>query len=296
VARTVLAAGVVVSGGAEAYRDLLESTNLGDPTETRAAAFGELAWGREGAAAVHAGLRGDHHSAYGGFVAPSLAAAVWPAPALKLRGSAGRSFRAPNWTERYYRDPANEGDPDLRPETAWNGEVAAEWGSRGGAASVGVAGWVRRARGVIDWARPAASDDPVWRAMNVGRVTFRGVELDARAVGPAGTRWTAQVSVLGFSAANDGLQSKYALRPLTRTIAIAAARPVLGVDLSLRAVHARRVGEASYATVDARLSRMLTDRVRVDLDIGNAGSAHYPDVTGLPAPGRALRVAVGWGR
>jgi outer membrane receptor protein involved in Fe transport len=71
---------------------------------------------------------------------------------------------------------------------------------------------------------------------------------------------------------------------------------VLGVDLSLRAVHARRVGEASYATVDARLSRMLTDRVRVDLDIGNAGSAHYPDVTGLPAPGRALRVAVGWGR
>lgn len=296
VVRAVPTVDVALSAGAEAYRDLLESTNLGDPTELRAAVFGELAWGREGAAVLHAGLRGDHHSAYGGFVAPSVAAAVWPAPALKLRASAGRSFRAPNWTERYYRDPANEGDPDLRPETAWNGEIAAELGSRGGAASVSVAGWVRDARGVIDWARPVASEDAVWLAMNVGRVTFRGAELDARTVDPAGTRWTAQVGVLGFSAADDGLQSKYALRPLTRTIAVAAARPLLGVDLSLRGFHARRVGEASYVTVDARLSRMLADRLRVDLDIANAGGARYLDVTGLPAPGRMLRVAVGWGR
>jgi outer membrane receptor for ferrienterochelin and colicin len=198
-ARTLPATGVAVSVGAEAYRDLLVSTNLGDLTETRAALFGELAAGREGSAVAHVGLRGDHHSAYGGFIAPSVAAAAWVTPAVKLRASAARSFRAPNWTERYYIDPANEGDPDLEPETSWNAEVAAEARPRGGAASVSIGAYVRDARALIDWARPAAGDDDVWRTMNVGRAVFRGLELDARARDRTGTRWGAQVSLLGFS-------------------------------------------------------------------------------------------------
>lgn len=294
VGRAAPVAGVAASVGAEAYRDRLESTNLGDPAETRAAAFGELAVGREGAAVLHMGLRGDHHSAYGEFVAPSLALAVWPAASVKLRASGGRSFRAPNWTERYYVDPANEGDPDLRPETAWNGEVAAELGRPGGSASLSLAGYVRDARAIIDWARPAGGDDAVWHAMNIGRATFRGLELDARAVDPAGTRWVAQVSLLGFSAAGEGWESKYALRPLTRTVSITAARSVSGADVSVRALHARRVGESSYLTADARISRRIGDRVTLDLDLANLAGARFLDVTGLRAPGRAAYLALRW--
>lgn len=299
VAKAVPARTLAVSVGAEAYRDLLESTNLGDPSETRAALFGELAAGREGAAVAHVGLRGDHHSAYGAFLAPSLAVALWPAPAVKLRASAGRSFRAPNWTERYYVDPANQGDPGLRPEVAWNGEVAVEVAARGGAARggatrVSVAAFVRDARDLIDWARTAGAQDDVWRAMNVGRAVFRGVELDGRAVDPAGTRWTAQVSLLGFSTRDDGWDSKYALRPLTRTAALTAARSLLGAELSVRGLLARRVDESSYLTADARLSRVLGARLRLDLDVTNLTGARYVDVTGLPAPGRALYLRIGW--
>jgi vitamin B12 transporter len=294
VAKGAPAAGVAVSLGGEAYRDRLESTNLGDPSETRAALFGELAAGREGVAVAHAGVRGDHHSAYGAFVAPSLAVAAWPAPAVKLRASAGRSFRAPNWTERYYVDPANEGDPGLRPETAWNGEVGAEVAAPGGAASVGLAAFVRDARQLIDWARPAADPDHVWRAMNVGRAVFRGLELDARATGPAGTRWTAQAAVLGFTTHDHEWESKYALRPLTRTASLAAERSLLGADASVRGRLARRATETDHFTVDARLSRAVSDRLRLDLDLTNLTDTRYLDVTGLPAPGRAAYVRVAW--
>jgi outer membrane cobalamin receptor len=294
VARRAEAAGVAVSVGGEAYRDVLESTNLGDPSETRAALFGEVAVGREGAAVAHAGVRGDHHSAYGSFAAPSLAVAVWPAPALKLRASAGRSFRAPNWTERYYVDPANQGDPGLRPETAWNGEVAVEVAGPGGGAGVGLAAFVRDARDLIDWARPAADPDDTWRAMNVGRAVFRGVELDARATGPAGIRWTARAAFLGFATDDSEWDSKYALRPLTRTAFLGAARSILGADLSVRGRLARRVDEDSYLTVDTRVSRALGHGFRLDLDVTNLTGARYLDVTGLPAPGRAVYVGIAW--
>jgi vitamin B12 transporter len=302
VARGVAAGGVAVSGGAEAYRDVLESTNLGDPAERRAAAFGELAVGREGRAVAHLGLRGDQHSEYGGFVAPSLAGAVWLAPSLRLRASAGRSFRAPNWTERYYTDPVNEGNPGLRPETAWSAEVGAEL--RGGGSAVGqvegsaagdvvvsVGAFIREARDVIDWARPAGGD-PVWRAMNHGRATFRGVELDARATDPLGTRWSAQATMLGFTTGEEGWESRYALRPLTRTAAVTAARRVLGADASVRALHATRAGEASYVTLDGRVSRALGGRLRVDVDVTNLLDTTYLDVTGMPAPGRAVGVGL----
>lgn len=290
VARGVVAPAVGVSLGAEAYRDRLESTSLGDLAETRAAVFGEVVAGREGRVVAHGGLRGDRHSAYGTFVSPSAGVAVWPAPWLRVRAAAGRSFRAPNWTDRFYQDPANQGDPDLRPERAWSVEAGAAVESAG--AAVALTGFRRDARDLIDWARPEEGGDGVWQAMNIGRAVFEGLELEGRVVDGAGTRWVAQASVLRVSSRSTGRVSKYALRPLTRTASLEASREVLGVDLSLRGHHARRVGESPRTTADLRLSTRLAERVRARVDLTNAFDARFLDVTGLPAPGRGLFLGV----
>lgn len=291
--RVVPAAGTAVSMGVETYRDVLESTNLGYRSETRAAAFTELALGRVGVGVVHLGLRGDHHSAFGGFLAPSAAAALW-AGAVKVRASGGRSFRAPNWTERYYLDLANEGDPHLRPETAWSAEVGVDVLGPD-ATSLGVTAFIRAARDLIDWARPrGAGDEVVWRTMNVGRAVFRGGELEARATDDGGTRWSAQVSLLRSFTGDDGWDSKYALRPLTRSVALSAARPLVGGQVSLRARHARRAGDPAYTTVDARLSRPVNNRLRIELDVVNLTNKRFLDVTGLDGPGRAVYLRAGW--
>jgi vitamin B12 transporter len=76
--RHELGAGVRVAGGAEGFRESLRSTNLGDRSEDRAGLFGEVVAPAGRAAMLSAGVRGDWHSEYGGFVAPSAAAAWWP--------------------------------------------------------------------------------------------------------------------------------------------------------------------------------------------------------------------------
>ncbi|NIQ58320.1 MAG: TonB-dependent receptor, partial [Gammaproteobacteria bacterium] len=68
------------------------------------------------------GLREDWHQRFGAVLSPSVAGSFHLGPA-RLRAAAGRSFRTPTWTERYYRDPANIGRPDLAPERAWSAEA-----------------------------------------------------------------------------------------------------------------------------------------------------------------------------
>jgi hypothetical protein len=51
------------------------------------------------------------------------------------------------------------------------------------------------------------------------------------------------------------------------------------------------VNEETRTVVDLRLSAPLLEG-RLWLDVTNLGDAIYPDITGLPAPGRALRTGV----
>ena len=46
---------------------------------------------------------------------------------MKLRASASRAFRVPSYTDLYYHDPANLGNPNLRPERAWTYETGVDW-------------------------------------------------------------------------------------------------------------------------------------------------------------------------
>jgi len=281
--------------GGEAYRELLRSTSLGDREEDRAAIFAEATAGTVGAATLAVGLRSDWHSAFGDFVAPSLAGAVWPTESLRLRASVGRAFRAPSWTERYYVDPANVGDPDLDPERAWEAELGAEFTPAPGL-RLGLTGFVRHSTGLIDWARPhdAEPTDP-WITRNVSDARFRGLEADLDATDPFGTTWSAHLTTLSLRAEDTGgLTSKYALRPLTRTASIAARRElVAGLHLALRAYHARRSGEDGYLLGDLRLG-YEQGPARVYVDVLNLGNEYYLDVTGMRAPGRTIYLGVAW--
>jgi outer membrane receptor protein involved in Fe transport len=265
---------------------------LGDRAEDRSAAFGELVAGRAGDAVLTAGLRLDHHSAFGAFPAPSLSAAWWPAAPLRLRASAGRAFRAPTWTERYYRDPVHAASPDLEPERSWTADAGLDFAPSPGL-RLGLGGFVRRTEALIDWARPAGETSAVWVTRNVQDATFRGLEAEASATDALGTRWSAQWTALSVdAAARAGFDSKYALRPLQDTWAVGAERVVLaGLTASLRARGARRSGERPHHLVDARLGYAHAG-ARVYLDVRNLGDTAYLDIAGKPAPGRALLLGV----
>ena len=293
IARWAAAPMLRLAGGAELYHDKLESTGLGDRQEIRGAVLTEAAAGRAGGLTASAGARLDWHERHGAFVSPSLSAGWWPLSQVRLRGSVTRALRTPTWTERYYRDPANEGDPDLDPERSWSTEIGVDLEPTPGA-RLGVATFQRNSSGLIDWARPAG-EDGVWVTSNVDRARFRGVEAHASIVDPTGGRWSLEGSWLSVrSSTPDGVESKYALRPLVENLTAGIDRP-LGerLGLTLRGTRARRAGEAAYLRIDGRAALRL-DAVGLHLDLRNVTDSGYLDVTRTPSAGRSVAVGLEW--
>lgn len=295
VGRHAFTNAVRAAAGAEVYRDLLESSSLGERDETRAAGFAEVAGGSVGEATLTAGARADWHSAYGAFLSPSLAGAWWPSSRLRLRASVGRAFRAPTWTERYYDSPANLGNPDLDPERAWSAEAGADWTPAPGI-RLALGGWTRRTEALIDWARPAgAPESEPWRTRNVRDATFRGLEAEAAAEA-GGIRWTARGAALSVRSEDaEGYVSKYALRPLVETASLSAERGLpAGLGVALRARRERRLGEDAHLLAETRL-RWDGTQAGLFLDVRNLFDEEHADIVGQPAPGRSVSLGVRWG-
>ena len=121
-------------------------------------------------------LRVDRYTEFGTSWSPSLGAGWWPAPRLRLRASAGRAFRVPTFTERYYSDPANLARAEVGPETAWAGEGGADLFSPGGwVVQATMFGRADRTSSTGCGRRPADR----WQTYNIRDVDTQGVELSA---------------------------------------------------------------------------------------------------------------------
>jgi iron complex outermembrane receptor protein len=216
---------------------------------------------------------------------------------LRVRAAAGRSFRAPTFTERYYRDPVNVGRPDLDPERAWSVEVGADW-TPGTGARLSLTGFLRRSTDLIDWARAASGpDDAPWETRNVEEANFRGLEGDVEVMGPFGVRWIAGGTLLSVDSEEvAGFSSKYALRPLTQRITLGVQRTLADrAVLRISGVQGKRAGDDPYHRIDFRASVRMGPGWAY-LDARNLTDAEYPDVTRALAPGRAFFVGFEVGR
>lgn len=297
LARWEVPGGAELALGGELFRDLLRSNSLGDREENRGALFAEAALGRSSGGVLALGIRGDWHEGFGAFVSPSVSGSWRAGAGFRARAAAGRSFRAPSWTERYYRDPVNVGRDDLDPERAWSGEVGMDLLS-GSTLRFSLTGFVRLAEDLIDWARPEdATADTPWETRNVKSAAFQGVEADLAVRGPWGMRMTAGVALISLSSEEAmGFRSKYALRPLRERVTLGMERTVAGrMSLGAHAQRGKRIGEESFHRLDLRASTPLAG-ARLYLDAVNLLDASYPDVTGARAPGRALSVGLEVGR
>ena len=94
---------------------------------------------------------------------------------VAVRASGGNVYRMPTFTDLYYVDPFNVGNPNLKPETGWTWDLGLEvndgpWNARAGY-------FERYEQDRIEWARPVG--DTIWRVLNIAEGTVRGVETGA---------------------------------------------------------------------------------------------------------------------
>ncbi len=295
VARVALAPTVVAAIGADGSDAGLRSERLGNRNEQRGALFAEATLGSAESARLDAGARIDWSSVNDQFVSPSVGGVLPIGSWTRLRASVSRGFRAPTWTERYYEDPANVGDPDLRPEKFWGGEAGVtlapdeRW-------SADITGFFRHANDLIDWARPADADSTApWRTTNVARAEYRGAELALHLRHWLGASWSLRGSALHFdSHGAAGFIGKYALRPITRSAGLKMTAPFgRGPIATLDAAYDDRSGEDGHFRLDARIAQSWRD-LRVALDVRNVTDADYLDASVKPVAGRSAYITLEW--
>jgi len=200
---------------------------LGDHVRRRASLAMELD-DNGGALRWQIGGRADARNDYSPRYAGTGAVSYDLTGALTARGSLGSLYRIPSFTDLYYSDPANVGNPGLQPEEGWTWDLGLDY--HAGPWFGHAAYFERYETGRIEWARPIG--DTIWQVLNVAEGTVRGVETGAGWRHPHGHRidlaWTWLENESELSA---GYQGKYTLL-VPRTALSAQGTAVLPLHLS----------------------------------------------------------------
>jgi len=146
--------------------DISETRYLGDIALSTS--WGTRQFPLSGIARVRLSGSGQHGAA----LAPGFEAAYRLLPRLSLTGSFGRSYRLPSFDELYYESRGIKGDPDLRPEDAWGGDIGLKLSLP--VFDAEVIGYYQRISDSIMFREKSAN---LIEAQNSGEVTAKGVEL-----------------------------------------------------------------------------------------------------------------------
>ncbi len=282
-----LASNVTLSYGGEAFRDAIDSNNLGLHQRNRGSAYVALEARALRRYSFTLAAREELYRGGARQFDPTASAGVWLSPHWKLRASAGRAFRLPTYTELYYSDPANVGNAYLKPESAWSYDGAVEWNSgRRVRGEVGV--FRRQIRNGIDYVRASATDR--WHAANIDRLNFTGVE--------------AQLGVRGFSLnytylegmqdSLNGSQTKYSFYyPSNAASASWQGTLPYGLLARTRVGVLQRVQRDPYTLWDVYLADRR-GRWTPFAQFTNLLNTAYQEILGVDMPGRAAVVGVEW--
>ena len=272
--------------GAEGFYDSIVSNNLGQHQRSRAAIYLDYDMRALGRFSFSAGAREEFYDSTPSQFTPSVSAGMWIKEGWKLKGSASRAFRLPTYTDLYYSDPANQGNPNLKPEIAWSYEGGLLW-DRGGRYDAQVTVFERREKNDIDYVRSSPADK--WQATNIGKLDFTGVEASLEARLPHRQRLqVSNTAIHGTQAALMGLESQYVFNYPIDDAVVSWQGMLPG-----RFVARSRVGvlyryaRDPYALWDVAVAREFP-HVAAHLGLSNLTNTQYQEVQGVDMPGRSV--------
>jgi len=280
--------------GGEVGKEEIVSTNLGDHYRYKGGIFVEHQIGRGKVVTIVPGLFAYSYTDWGWQVWPGIDGRVRVSERTRVYGSVGKSFRVPTFTELHYDSPANQGNPDLRPEEAWSYEVGAKY--LGDIISGNVCGFRRDGRNLIDWVR-ADSSEP-WRALNIAEMNTDGIEAGSEfrlsslvAKSPV-TRITASYTYLTSDKSAEGFESKYVLDYLEHQSILKIDYKIIdSVRGNWKMRYEDRVQSDEHLLVDARIAWEFGP-LELFAEASNLLDTEYEDIGSVPMPGRWLRGGV----
>jgi iron complex outermembrane receptor protein len=282
----------ILSYGVEGLSGSIHSTNLGIRSRTRGSAYAvyELRFAKR--FSLSAGIREEVYGARQVATSPSVSGAVWLNSRFKLRASASRAYRLPTFTELYYSDPADLGNPNLKPESATSYEGGMDaYLSRKFHAAVTV--FQRRDSNEIDYVRPNAT--AIWQATNFDKLHFTGVEASTDYTPVTGqTIGVAFTALHGLSTSGSVLLSKYAFNYPVQSAVVQWHGSLGGhVIARSRIGIVNRLAHDPYAVWDASVA-YGTGRVRPYLQLTNIADTNYQEILAVAMPSRGVVGGIEW--
>jgi len=280
--------------GLEAASVSLRSNILGHRQRLRASLFLEHRFSlMDGLLDVTPGLSVNHFSDFDTKIFPGIDLGMRVNEQLKLFANAGYTYRVPTFTDLYYEDPANLGNPNLQPEQAFAYEAGAKLNFRG--ANVQASYFFRRGFDLIDWAREA--DTLQWQPFNLSEVDAQGVELNGEVFLPVflDANTVLRRLRLGYTyidaelLENEGVNSRYALENLDHQL-VAGAEYRIGSRLfhSVMFRYTSRVSMDDYYLVDTKL-QYRHGQLQIFAEASNLLDVTYRETNLVTMPGRWVR-------
>ena len=216
-------------------------------------------------------------------------------PNLYFYTSVGRAFRVPTYTEMYYNDPVNQGNPGLREEKGWVFEVGT--GLKAGDFQVNLAGFQRNGQNLIDWIW--SENDSIWQVQNLGALITRGLETQISFLPQfrGGLSFLKRVS-LGYTYLDSdrdlgGAVSKYALSYLKHQLQFGIGHNLFYPQIYLlwKFRYEHRLMYQDRLLSDMRIN-WKHKQWSLNLDITNITNQKYEDYFDVHLPGRWLKFGV----
>jgi len=213
---------------------------------------------------------------------------------LKLSASLAHAFRLPSFTELFYADSANIGNPDLKAEKS--DTLSAGLDFKKDILALGINGFLRRGKNLIDWTRLTASGP--WQATNLGRVDFQGIEFSAK-VKTALNFKSFNLKNMDFSynylradKKASGFLSKYALDILKHRYILDIYSVILGLDFNWQLSYQERYYGDKYFLGGIYIGKRFSGEKLIFepfIKIDNFTDAKYSEVGGVLQPGRWIK-------
>ncbi len=277
--------------GADAWRE--SGVSRGDWAQDR---YNIGAWtgldGSHEAWDFETSLRVDEDELFGSALTGNIAGGWRLTEALRLRGSIGRGFRAPNFNQLFSPGFGGQfaGNPDLDPEVSLNTEVGLDYAPGNGhrfTASV----FENRIDDLIDF----SGED--FQAINIEEARIRGVEL---AHDWSSENWRSRAQITWQDPENRNTDQQLLRRPKEKA-SVSLDRLLAGGGwIGAESVYTGSrfdVGQEelpSHVLVNLRAGWPLGGGFRFESRLENATDRDYEQLIGFNTAGRSLFVALSW--
>lgn len=279
----------ITGAGLEAAQVQLSSNNLGQHQRTVLSAFLEHRFSFfDNRLDLTPGLSFNYFSDFGTRIFPGMDAGWNITQKWKVFVNAGNTYRVPTFTDLYYSDPANAGNPDLEPESAFSWESGIKYQSA--KLQIEASWFSRMGRDLIDWTRDA--DTLKWQPRNFQNLDMSGLDCSMQYYFT--TKSPLRSIRLGYTLIEADLLeseytlSRYALNHLRHQFTGGISLGQGPLSLNIQGRYNERIALEDFTLFDVRLA-YKHQTFTLFAEATNLTDEKYTGANLVPMPGRWIR-------